>query len=111
MSRGKGPEDQLLDFVLHAARTFRWRIAHFRGVRTVRPDGSLRYLTPVQADGKGFPDLVLVRDRIVFAELKGHKYRKLEPEQQQWREDIDLAGGEYHLWYPEDRDKIIDVLR
>ena len=67
--------------------------------------------TPAQADGKGFPDLVLVRDRIVFAELKGHKYRKLEPEQIRWREDIEGAGGEYHLWYPEDRDKIIDVLR
>jgi hypothetical protein len=96
--------------VLDAAAMTGWLRAHFRGVRIKRMDGTVYYQTPVQADGAGFPDLVLIRDRIIYAELKGHKYRKLEPEQVEWRDRIVSAGGEYHLWRPEDKDLIIDTL-
>jgi hypothetical protein len=51
-------------------------------------------MTPVGADGKGFPDLCLVRERIVFMELKV-RYRQLTPEQELWRDRIILAGGEW----------------
>jgi len=53
-------------------------------------------MTPVGADGKGFPDLCLVRERIVWMELKVN-YRKLEPEQEIWRDRIIEAGGEWYL--------------
>jgi hypothetical protein len=42
-------------------------VAHFRTAQTARG----AYVTPVGADGAGFPDLVLVREgRLIFAELK-----------------------------------------
>jgi hypothetical protein len=114
----KGPEELLLDNVLEYARLFRYRRAHFRPARTVRNDGSVRYLTPVQADGKGFPDLVLAREatparqgRIIYAELKGGKYRKLEPEQEVWRDVLVGAGAEWYCWRPGDEDEILAILQ
>ena len=74
------------------ARLFGWRIAHFRSVETKRQG----WQTPVQGDGKGYPDLCLVRERIIFIELKCGK-NKLEPEQEVWRDKIILAGGEWYL--------------
>jgi len=49
----------------------------------------------------GFPDLVLVRDRILFVELKSEKGR-LTMEQQQWADDISEAGGQWLLVRPAD---------
>ena len=64
---GKISEAELQKAVIAAARAQGWRVAHFRPAQ-VRPG---RYVTPVDADGAGFPDLVLCRgDRLVFAELK-----------------------------------------
>lgn len=77
------------------ARTFGWRVAHFRAARTGKG-----WRTPVAADGAGFPDLVLVRDRVVFAELKS-KAGRLSREQQVWRDVLRHAGAEWHLWTPE----------
>ena len=56
------------------------------------------------------PDLVLVRDRIVFAEVKSHS-GWLSGEQKAWRDRIVFAGGEWHLWRPDMRDRITDILR
>lgn len=47
----------------------------------------------------GFPDLVLVRERIVYAELKTTK-GKLSPSQAAWMEALRAAGGEVYLWRP-----------
>lgn len=55
--------------------------------------------TPVAADGKGFPDLVLVRDRIVVAEIKGSD--RVKPEQRAWLDAFRLAGTEAYVWTPE----------
>ena len=49
----------------------------------------------------GFPDLVLVRDRIIFVELKSEKGR-LSEAQAVWADDIFTAGGEWHLVRPSD---------
>ena len=59
----------------------------------------------------GFPDLTLVRERVVFAELKTGK-NKLTPEQSVWAKKLrDAKGVEYYLWRPEDAIKIANVLR
>jgi hypothetical protein len=56
-----------------------WRRAHFRAARTARG-----FRTPVEADGAGFPDLVLVRaPELVFAELKAERGRT-SPAQREW---------------------------
>ena len=85
-------EKELTASVIQMARLFGWRIAHFRSVETKRQG----WQTPVQGDGKGYPDLCLVRERIIFIELKCGK-NKLEPEQEVWRDKIILAGGEWYL--------------
>lgn len=47
----------------------------------------------------GFPDLVLVRERVVFAELKAEKGR-VTPEQLAWLGRLWQAGAEAYLWRP-----------
>jgi N-dimethylarginine dimethylaminohydrolase len=93
------------DAVVEYARLTRWRVAHFR--RALNKRGV--HMTAVAYDAKGFPDLVLVRDRVVFAELKA-KGRKRTPEQEAWAEWLEAAGAEYHLWRPTDWDEIVRVL-
>lgn len=77
--------------VIETARILGWRVAHFRAAINKRG----HYQTPVAADGKGFPDLCMVRDRVVFMELKVG-YKKLSEEQERWRDAIINAGGEWH---------------
>jgi hypothetical protein len=92
-------------YVIDLATVNQWRIAHFRKAQTARG----RWITPVAADGAGFPDLVLVRDRIIYAELKTTK-GKLSANQNQWRDAIAAAGGEHYVWRPSDADEIKAVL-
>ena len=99
-------EDQFLTWILDRARASRWRTIHVRPGRT----GAGEWRTPVQGDGVGFPDLVIVRDRIVYAEVKSER-GTLSTEQAEWRERIIFAGGEWHLWRPRHRDLITEVLR
>lgn len=47
----------------------------------------------------GWPDLVLVRDRIVYAELKGMK-GVLGDRQKEWYDALIAAGGEAYIWRP-----------
>lgn len=57
----------------------------------------------------GWPDLVLMRERIIFAELKSES-GTLEAEQANWRDRIQLAGGEWYLWRPSMWCEIVEVL-
>lgn len=57
----------------------------------------------------GFPDLVIVRGRIVFAELKT-EIGRVTPEQQTWIQSLRRAGVECHVWRPSDMDRIIEIL-
>lgn len=77
---------------MEVARLLGWRTAHFRPALTKRG-----WRTPVQGDGRGFPDLVLVRDRILYRELKcGHNRVTLE--QEDWLSDLDVAGADVGVW-------------
>jgi hypothetical protein len=51
-------EASFLEQIIDLAHLFGWRVAHFRAARTFSG-----WRTPVQGDGKGFPDLVLCRRR------------------------------------------------
>lgn len=81
--------------VIDLARVLRWCVAHFRPA--LRKSG--RWSTPVAADGAGFPDLVLVRDRVIFAEIKGDKGR-VSPAQDAWASALEHAGAEHYVWFP-----------
>lgn len=89
-------EANLMAAVMDMARLFGWRTAHFRPAMTRNG-----WRTPVSGDGVGWPDLCLVRDRVVFAEVKGDGGR-LSPEQCAWRDWLLHAGAEWHCWTPAD---------
>ena len=99
--------------VIDLAHLYGWKVAHFRPAKTERG-----WRTPVQADGAGFPDLVLVKPGrpVVFAELKAKK-NKLSPTQQEWIEALKAArvrGDQpsvgVYVWYPTDFDEVQEVL-
>lgn len=73
----------------------------------------------------GFPDEVLVRDRLIFAELKKEPpWSKREPRrrllsavhrlsdaQREWLDDLVRVGQECYVWTPSDYDDMAAVLR
>lgn len=88
-------EGELQGGVIETAQSLGYLVAHFRAAKTEQG-----WRTAVEADGKGFPDLVLTgRKRVIFVELKNEK-RKLEPEQQVWLDALQVAGAEVYLWRP-----------
>lgn len=100
-------EKEFQNQVIELAHICRWRVAHFRPAQT----RSGRWVTPVQADGAGFPDLFLVRGhRALALELKSEK-GKASQLQQDWLAALGHAGVEAHIYRPSDWDLIVEVLR
>lgn len=58
----------------------------------------------------GFPDLVLVRDRVVWAELKTETGR-VTADQQTWLDALGATRAEVYLWRPSDWPSIVEALR
>lgn len=88
-------EAELQNAVIELAQLLGWRVAHFRPALNARGE----WRTPVQADGKGWPDLVLVRDRVLYRELKSAR-GTLSVEQQDWAKSLRKAGADYDIWRP-----------
>lgn len=105
----KESEDDFLTWVIDLAHIRLWLVAHFRPAKTDKG-----WRTAVQADGKGFFDLVLVRDRrIILAELKSEK-GNLSEDQDKWMRALGLVDSRYvevHIWRPSDRAEIERTLR
>ena len=97
-------EAQLQRAVVELARLLGWRVAHFRVAQT-----SKGWRTPVAADGAGWPDLFLVRDRPVAVELKTER-GKLRPDQAAWLRALLEAGVETYLVRPHLLDQLATVL-
>lgn len=102
--RGRAWEEQLLE----VAARFGWLRAHFRPAQ--RADGTWR--TPVSGDGKGFPDLWLVRrGRLVVVEAKAGRGR-VTAEQRRWLDELaQVPGVEVYVWRPDDWDAVVAALR
>ena len=92
----KMSEQQLLDAVVDLAHFYGWKVAHFRPAMTAKG-----WRTPVSADGKGFPDLVLVKGRVIFVELKSQK-GKVTEEQYLWGQALVKSRQEYYFFRPSD---------
>lgn len=90
--RGKDLQRTVIDL----AHMKGWHAAHFPAVETKQG-----WRTAVAADAKGFPDIILVRDRIVAIEIKGDG-DTLKPEQRQWQDWMQRAGVEYYVVRPKD---------
>ena len=92
--------------IIDLAHANSWHVAHFTAMQDIR--GIWR--TPAAVDGKGFLDLVLVRERLIMAEVKGDG-DQLKPEQERWIEWLNAAGVENYVWKPSDwRDGKIDLV-
>lgn len=57
----------------------------------------------------GFPDLVLVRDKVIFAELKSETGR-ISRDQEDWIKSLTDAGSFAVVWRPTDWDTIVKIL-
>lgn len=81
-------EDELLSAVTGCAAGL--------GVSAFHVPDSRRVVT-----GRGFPDLVLVGRRCLFAELKSAD-GELSPDQVRWKYKLIAAGQRWVLWRPAD---------
>lgn len=98
-------EEDLLNWVIDTARMLGWHTAHFRPALTAKG-----WRTAVSGDGEGWPDLVLVRECIIYAELKSET-GKLSPEQEDWRDWLTAGGGVWFQWRPSDKPEIERILQ
>lgn len=98
-------EAQFQARVIDFARALGWLVAHFHDSRR-QIGGRL----VGDSDAAGFPDLVLVKRRVIYAELKGEKTR-LRAAQVVWHEALRAAGEEVYLWRPADWPEIMEVLK
>ena len=102
------PEDAFLAQILDLAKICGWRRAHFRPAQTGRG-----WRTAVSADGKGFPDLLLVRRKTkskLVAELKVPP-NECTAEQKEWLADCEMVGIPAFTWTPTDWEEIKSVLK
>ncbi len=104
-------EKDLQDAIVDAARLYGYVAFHSRPAITGKG-----WRTPVQYDGKGFPDLVLVgRERVIFAEIKSDR-GKPTVEQEQWLAGLERVAAvsptvRVHVWSPADwPDRILEEL-
>ena len=77
-----------------AAKQNGWEVYHTHDSRRSEP---------------GFPDLVLVRDRVLFRELKTNTGR-ISPAQKHWGAVLTAAGADFKVWRPKDLKTIIKEL-
>jgi hypothetical protein len=83
-------EDDLLSVIVEYAHLRGWLVNHIRNSRAGVTQGD-----------SGVPDLQMVRDRVVWAELKDQR-KERSVAQLRWRDALLKAGAEYHLWRPSD---------
>jgi hypothetical protein len=85
-------EAQFQAAIVDLARLLGFKVAHFRAAQT-----SKGWRTPVAADGKGFPDLVLAKPgRLVFIGLKSAA-GKVSAAQRAWIATLASSGAEVHV--------------
>jgi hypothetical protein len=86
---------ELQKSIIDLARRTGWKVAHTPPVR-----GHDGWRTAVAADGKGFPDLLMVRERVIVAEIKGTD--RLSRQQKEWLSAFRMAGVAAYVWTPTD---------
>jgi len=103
-------EKEFQQQVLALAKHTGWLRAHFRPARVLR-HGVEVYETPVDADGKGFPDCVLVHRKrgLIICELKSAT-GKLTLEQRKWLSAFEACGIRTFVWRPSMWKEIEEVL-
>lgn len=91
---------------------YRMREKQFQAqiVRLAKANGWIIFHTyDSRRSAPGFPDLVLVRDRVLFRELKTDAGR-VSKSQMEWGERLTEAGADFKIWRPQDTKAIIAEL-
>jgi len=97
MSKTLMSESDLRSQVTQLAQILGWKVAYFRTAQSQKG-----WRTPVGADGKGWPDLVLLKgQKVLFRELKVG-YNKPSEEQVRWLDDLQTAGQDARIWTDKD---------
>src|SRR5262249_13233745 len=100
-------EDGFRQQVMALAKLYGWRRVHFRPARAVRG----RWVTAVEGDGVGFPDVQMLRGpHQLVTELKVDEGR-LTADQDAWLKAFSAAGVPAYAWRPEDWPEIERVIR
>jgi hypothetical protein len=92
---------------MDTAQMLGWSVAHFRAMFDSKHK---RWRTPATRDGVGWPDVVLVRERVIYAELKSGTGR-ITTTQRAWLERLAAAGQECYVWRDTDYDAVVATLR
>jgi hypothetical protein len=102
-------EESFKSWAIDLFQTYHYKVAHFRGAWSKNGE---RFITPVEADGEGFPDLLATKGEVtIYAELKSMR-GKVSPKQQEWLEILaENPGNQCYIWRPCDRDKIMEVAK
>ncbi len=90
--KGKDLQKGIIDL----AHTYHWHVVHNPAVETKQG-----WRTALAADSKGFPDLLLFRDRVVAIEVKGDGDR-MSSEQHDWKDRMINANVEHYVIKPAD---------
>lgn len=90
----KVSEKEFMAEVVKVAKSLGWKVYHTHDSRKSEA---------------GFPDLVLARDRVIFAELKTEA-GKFSAAQLNWLDALDEAGAVAQRWRPEQWAEIVAEL-
>lgn len=90
--------------VIELARQWGWHVVHFHDSR--RQSGGAMV---GDSDAAGWPDLTLIRERVMFRELK-KVGGKVTPDQERMLERLRHAGCDAEIWRPTDWELIHETL-
>lgn len=88
-------EAEFMQQIIDTARLLKWHVYHTHDSRRSEP---------------GFPDICLVRDRVVFLEVKTETGR-VSPAQAEWIAAITAAGGTALVVRPSQWEEIVAALK
>jgi VRR-NUC domain-containing protein len=91
-------------WVVKQAREREWAVARFTNMAP-GPNKTVHY----DPGATGFPDLTLVREVVLFVELK-HGNGRLRPEQVLWLRRLRDAGAEVDVWRSDERERVLTIL-
>lgn len=96
--------------VLELAALYRWTVLHVGDARreVVDQDGGRHLVGDAQA--AGLPDLLLIRERVLWRELKTDR-GPVRPAQRRVLEQLRAAGADAGIWRPRDVDLVVAELR
>lgn len=97
--------EALADTVHDMAQRLGLAVSRFKKAQYVdRRTGQVRWFTPADWDGKGWPDLFIIDPRgggFMWREMKGQD-EAVKPDQRRWREWLRANGCDFDVWRPAD---------